>query len=385
MKNIAYYQQALKNKVLIARAGHLDYRSQSHYLVIESDDWGTLRMPSTDALHGLVGKGLTFFTDIGYDKYDTLESDQDVEILMEVLESFHDRNGNPAIITLNGVVANPDFDKIKKSNYSEYHYETIEKTYSKHAGSQNALNMLKDGINRGCLRIQYHGREHLNVPFWLRLLRDEDRDACLAFEKGIWSMKVDMQKYGRNHALAAYDIDSSDDSSFVCSSLCDGLDLFEHIYGYRPISMISPNYTWDDEIELSAFNAGIRIFQGDRMQRLPAFKRVLGNNNPIRYTGEKNKQGQIYLVRNCLWEPSQRSYLNSDYCLAQISKAFKQGKPAIISAHRLNFIGGLDEKNRFNNINDFKRLLKEILQAFPDVVFMSSDVLGKLIMNQKNK
>ena len=53
-----------------------------------------------------------------------------------------------------------------------------------------------------------------------------------------------------------------------------------------------------------------------------------------------------------------------------------------MSAHRINFIGILDEKNRKNNLKLFESLLKRIIKLWPDVEFMSSDQLGDLIAEE---
>jgi hypothetical protein len=54
-------------------------------------------------------------------------------------------------------------------------------------------------------------------------------------------------------------------------------------------------------------------------------------------------------------------------------------KPATISMHRLNVIGGLVEENRTCNLALLKQLLKEIVKRWPDVEFMNSAELGQLI------
>ena len=69
-------------------------------------------------------------------------------------------------------------------------------------------------------------------------------------------------------------------------------------------------------------------------------------------------------------------------CLKGISSAFKSKKPAIISAHRLNFIGVLDLSNRDNNLRNFRVLFKNVLREWPDVEFMTSDELGHLINSE---
>jgi len=65
--------------------------------------------------------------------------------------------------------------------------------------------------------------------------------------------------------------------------------------------------------------------------------------------------------------------------LLDIENAFKWKKPAVISSHRLNYIGGLNEKNRVSGLKDLNRLLSEIQKRWPDVEFMTSSQLGDLI------
>ena len=69
--------------------------------------------------------------------------------------------------------------------------------------------------------------------------------------------------------------------------------------------------------------------------------------------------------------------------MKEIDLAFFWKKPAIISSHRLNFIGSMQSKNRGNNLILLDELLKKILKKYPEVEFMTSDLLGDLILNDK--
>ena len=102
-------------------------------------------------------------------------------------------------------------------------------------------------------------------------------------------------------------------------------------------------------------------------------------NGRIRhYLGDINEFYQIYSVRNCSFEPSidGGGYKKT---IKEINNAFFWKKPAIISAHRLNFIGRLDQKNKERNSNEFKKLLSEILKKWPEVEFMHTMSLDKII------
>lgn len=61
--------------------------------------------------------------------------------------------------------------------------------------------------------------------------------------------------------------------------------------------------------------------------------------------------------------------------------AFRWNKTAIISTHRINFIGLIDNRNREKNLKLFKILLSEIVKRWPDVEFITSEQLGDIISN----
>jgi len=87
-------------------------------------------------------------------------------------------------------------------------------------------------------------------------------------------------------------------------------------------------------------------------------------------------------MRNASFEPS--SDFKTDWiaeCLRGISRAFWWRKPAIISTHRVNYIGSIEPINRARNLKLFKQLLKEIIRIWPGVEFLTSDILGDLIAN----
>ena len=86
-----------------------------------------------------------------------------------------------------------------------------------------------------------------------------------------------------------------------------------------------------------------------------------------------------YIIRNCVFEPSKRGKDWVDSCLNEMKIAFRCGKPAIITTHRVNFIGVHDVSNRDNGLRELTRLLKSILRTWPDVEFMIADQLGDLM------
>ena len=124
-----------------------------------------------------------------------------------------------------------------------------------------------------------------------------------------------------------------------------------------------------------------------KYQKLPLGNSLNGKREMIRrYVGDKNEAGLFYLVRNCVFEPSQTSdnYDDVSMCLQNIDNAFFWNKPAIIDTHRLNYIGSYDEKNRDISLNKLRILLKKILEKWHDVEFMTSNELLDIIEQENS-
>jgi len=128
-------------------------------------------------------------------------------------------------------------------------------------------------------------------------------------------------------------------------------------------------------------NNGIEYIQGSTIQLIPL--KVDGTKDFVskwHYFGELNRHNQIFLMRNCDFEPSWDHNVDwVDTCLSEIATAFRWKKPATISTHRLNYIGYIDEKNRDNNLKLLSLLLGEILKRWPDAEFKTSVELGEYI------
>jgi len=357
-----------------------NHRTNRHIVAFESDDWGSIRMPSLDILNEFQANNvLSSEVGLKYDRVDTLASNDDLELLMDVLSSVKDTNGNPAVITLNCVAANPDFEKIKEQNFQQYYYEPFTETLKKYPHHDRAFDLWKEGMQHKLFMPQFHGREHLNVPKWMRYLQSGNRDALKRFEKGTFSMGT-ADGNSMQFVLGAFDVQQQNDIDVIRQSISEGLQMFEQLFGFKSKTMIAPCYTWDSFVEEEAYKNGVVGIQGSYIQGHSDYERAKGNRITGHYFGERNKNGQVYTVRNCNFEPSQCPDSNADNCMREISKAFMQRVPAVVSCHRLNFIGELNANNRDNNLREFMKLLLQIVTRFPDVEFMSSDELINLYM-----
>lgn len=355
------------------------WHTRRHLVVIESDDWGSIRMPSRAVYEEFLRKGIRVDRD-PYCKYDCLESRKELSDLCEVLSSVKDSAGHPAVMTTNTVMANPVFDKIKASGFKEYHYEPFTETYHRYPNHTKTHEMWQEGMAAGLLRPQLHGREHLNVRKWLRVLQQGESVTKTAFDLGTFGLTQQVDESIKEYYMGAFNSGLDKDIAYYDMLLEEGMALFERFFGYRSESFIATTYEWSPKIETSLSKLGVKYIQGTVCQKIP-----LDDDTTVKYVwrgfqGTRTKAGLVRLMRNCYFEPSTKANFDFvDDCLHRIALAFRWGKAANICSHRLNYIGSIDKGNSDRNLPELGRLLKEIVKRWPDIEFVSSDRLGRII------
>lgn len=355
------------NRFINERRG---WKTDRKIVVIESDDWGSIRMPNRQVYDTLMSKGIRVDRST-YNKYDSLATKEDLSALFEVLTSYQDKNGKHPIVTANTCVANPLFDEIKKDKFENYYYEIFKETLNRER--PGAYELWQEGIDNEIFYPQLHNREHLNVNKWLSYLRNKNSEALLAFELGLWGIGPLISKVGNPSFVRAFDETTYSLNEPLDKIIREGCNIFEDVFGFRSKSFIAPNCIWNDDVEYFLSKNGVKYLQGGYVQKLP-------NQIKHHYLGQRNQHKQIYLVRNVQFEPA--GIETGDLVaqtVAQIDKAFKLGKPAIISTHRVAFIGAIFEENRTKNLRMLNELLGKIIKKWPDVEFMNSVQLGNLV------
>lgn len=341
-------------------------------VVFESDDWGSIRMPSRKVYDYLLSKMVGVDKNV-YEKNDSLESKTDLACLFDVLMRHLDKNGNHPVITANAVMANPDFDKIKSDDFHRYHYELFFDTYERYYSGRKQMQELWDnGIKEHIFIPQFHGREHYKVDTWMDSIRSGDEQDIYYFNLGIVGfISHETNTVGSDYLVVLRSKNTSDIEKDN-DKLVEGLNLFEQIFKFRSRTFIAPCYTWSPLHEEALCKSGVSHIQGLSLQQVPYSK------PKFHYMGMKNRLGQKYLVRNAFFEPVKDSNAVEN-CLQRISNAFLWHTPAIVSVHRVNFCGEIFENNRTENLKKFDHLLSEIVKRWPDVEFMSSDQLADII------
>jgi hypothetical protein len=344
----------------------------SKLLIFESDDWGAIRTPSKSAVESLKLKGLDF-SKSNY-VVDKLEDSEDLDLLFNVLVKFKDKTGNHPKFTANSVMYNPDFGRIKEDHFELFYKRTFIQTYSDYFGDDRTWNKFKLGVESKLFKPQFHGREHINVNRWLSQLKKGNSSVLNTFDVG-----CTFSGEGDYSFMEALDWDNVNELNKQHDALKEGLDFFHSTFGFRSNSFIAPCYIWDSRIEDILKSNGVDWLQGIRKQIIPMGKYGMYNYK-LRKFGEVSESGLKNNIRNCFFEPAfdpNIDWVNS--CLAQINMAFLMKKPAVISSHRINFIGGISENNRAIGLRQLELLLKKVLQKFPDLQFISTDELDNFI------
>jgi hypothetical protein len=232
--------------------------------------------------------------------------------------------------------------------------------------------LYQQGIKEKLFFPQFHGREHVNVDLWMNLLRN-NKDFQFAFSHNMWGLSNDV--FPKTKSIqATFD---SEDEHFLANAVIEGLTLFEKLFGYKSESFIANNFTWSVALEKTLAENGVKHLQGMKYQLV---SKVNDEAHKLKrhYLGDSNEHKQIYGVRNCSFEPSIDGR-RFDKTIDEIKNAFFWKKPAIISTHRINFIGSLNADNQKLNLREFKLLLQTILEIWPNVEFMTTMNLNQIM------
>lgn len=354
----------------------IGWRTKRKLVALVVDDYGNIRMASKQARERLTKQGFT--SKNRFDIYDTLETEEDLQALYEVLDSVKDQHGNPVILTALSIPVNIDFEKMASTNFEEYHYELLPQTFAKLKGYERVWDLWKEGMTKGLLSPQFHGREHFNLRLFRYNLAQKDPEtlACLK-EHSYVGIKNNPYQYIR--PTGAFCFEEKTEVALHKKIIEDGLNQFEKVFGFRSRTFNAPGAREHSDLHETLSQGGVQYIESPVIKKehqgAGKYKRV------FHYTGKKNKHGQTFLVRNCQFEPSSQKR-NTDWvkhCLNQVEAAFTMRKPAIIGSHRVNFCGHIDEQIRKTGLADLKNLLQAIVKKWPEVEFVQLDTLGDLI------
>lgn len=352
------------------------WRTPEKLVVLAVDDYGNVRQDSAASRQHLSDAGLDMRS--RFDRFDAVETRQDLEALFEILSSVTDGQGQPAVLTPYTLCANLDFEAVN-SEEASYRYESLPQTFIRledaHGQAyRGAWDLWQEGIRRGLLQPQFHGREHLNIGLLERKLSDRDKVLMTNLDnRSLAAIGGDPSRpgIGFTHAFGLWEKPEIDRHKRI---IADGLRLFEHVFGFPSKTFTPPAQQLHPDLYPYVETLGIRSIDKPFrcMRRLDQHlqKRELNMLGPCR------GHDHVSVVRNVVFEPTNdRTFDAVKLALDQVAAAFRWRRPAIISSHRVNFVGHIDPENRTFGLDALKRLLNGIVGRWPDIRFISTDAL----------
>lgn len=299
------------------------WTTQRKLVVFESDDWGMIRMVSREVQDKLKSNGYPI-SECPYNSNDCLENNNDIQLLSEILLSVNDSKGNPAKFTINNIVANSDFNKIKNDNFQNYYHQPFTETLKEYSNSQNVMALYKEGIEIGVFQPQLHGREHINLRLWMKRLQSKNTLTLEAFNNNMYTIHNHGAVNGRRDNLDAFGNINVTGNQFDYHQIINqAQNLFLKIWGFKSESFIEPCYVWHPNLEKILQENGIKYIQGSHVQLIPVDNTSYRIKKKYHFMGQKNQFNQNYLVRNCSFEPTEMGVMQTiSQVLNDINLAF---------------------------------------------------------------
>jgi hypothetical protein len=177
---------------------------------------------------------------------------------------------------------------------------------------------------------------------------------------------------------SAFDFEDFSENQQHARTIEDGIALFTRVFGVSAQVFCSPGSSNHHVLFETVCKNGIKFIETKMSQMehqgCGQFKRRFN------YTGKKVANVGRLIVRNCVFEPTEpKPFCWTDFTLKQVEAAFRWNKPAIISSHRVNFCGHIDQRNRENGLAQLRELLNQLVRRWPDVEFMSTAEMAAAI------
>lgn len=370
----------LKSLIFDNLKNSLGWKTNRKIIAFAIDDYGNVRINSKKAFENIDKENPV--KEQRFDRFDTLETREDLEILFEVLSSVKDKHGKPAIFTPYALSCNIDFEQMKEEGYEAYQYELLPVTFKKLSSLQpkayeGAWDLWKEGIEKGLMRPEFHGREHFNLKVFEQKLAKKDPALIVSLENRCLA-NIGPSGYDSIGWTAAFSFwDPVTDTIRFPEIMQEGLAAFEKVYGHKSKVFTPPAQQFPAHLEGELKNWELEaldrpFYQGKHLG-FGKYKRQFAS------MGYKKALDRVELVRNVVFEPTNGNIDHLAKAIAQIEAAFRWNKPAIISSHRVNFCGHIDPKNREKGLGDLKQLLKAIVKRWPEVEFISAGELVEII------
>jgi hypothetical protein len=327
--------------------------------MIQSDDWGRVGIPSTEALERLKSAG----ADVGRSQWDYygLESEADLVCLRDILLGVRDRDGVPACMTANFVMANADLARMRDEDFEHFRWVGIDRGFPQ-PWKESLMPAYHELIGAGVFEPALHGFTHFNVTALMQCLHDKGergRRARLLVTNDVpylasWTPEYNFALVTRGRREVYLNAAAQDEW------IASGMGLFTNAFRKGPRAVCAPGY-----------RANAVTKQLWTKHHIQAVQNV--GPGPLETDG-----ALIEFQRNVTFEPVLEEGDVVARALDQAQRAVARDAPIVICTHSINyvtrFVGGAERSREL-----LRELLASLLHAFPDLRFArAGDVIDAL-------
>lgn len=310
-------------------------------LVVESDDWGAGPIVQAAALRDIAA----------------------------VLGRYRDASARAPLMSIALVLSVPDGPVIRRTGV--YGRRCMDD-----APLGEVLDAIHTGTKQGVFAPQLHGLEH----FWPQTLIDsEDPNVRAWLKQDAPQATEQLPPYLQSRWVDASSLPSRPHAwSAIETAVAEEIETYRRIMGAPPKVVVPPTFVWTVDVERAWAASGIEcvVTPGWRYTLRDAKGLPGGDEGPL-VNGDR--AGPIgYLARYDYFEPVRGR--DAVHALAALERAVAEGRPCVLENHRDNFIG--EPAARQHSLSELDRLLHEALARYPDLRFMSSWELHRVLRDR---
>ncbi len=299
---------------------------------IESDDWGLCGfLPDSLAIAALDREGLAPGQFPAVYWHSTLEDSTAVARLCAVLAAHTGRDGLPAVLQPNYIMASLSYEQAPDDTVPTWREHELPATPARYHRS-GMWDAVRAGRLAGVWHPEFHGRWHYDPARRLAATAGDSLVIRAAAEQILVFPGSEQ----------AWELGPWRERSLVQSEFDRSLAAFASLFGGAPRSIIAPDYIWEDADEAMWVAGGVRVIQGQRQQRKAGWRGLEGRARKVvhRTLTRWWRRDRSYLDRNCIFEPVQQDDPRGITMAAArgVREAWRRGEPAVLEAHRINFV-----------------------------------------------
>lgn len=336
-------------------------------LLFQSDDWGRVGLRDSEGLEQLRFAGLAL-GERPYDFY-TLETAEDLSALIATLKRHRDSVGRHPCMELNFVVSNLDFARMEADDWKNIHSLPLTEGLPKGWDRPGLFEAYRSGIADGVFEPALHGTSHFCTQAVTRNLAGGGARAALL--QTLWQARTPYIHWRMPWIGYEYwDAEKPPDDRFLPATsqreiIGQTVGAFAKLFSTLPVSACAPGYRANDDTVCAWAQHGIRVAQNGP-----------GGRVPPHFDGHEVLQ----VFRTIEFEPAVDSNFSLDSCLEKADICFKQGVPAVVSLHSINFHSTVKDF-RSRTLKYLDEFLTTIESKHSGLLYVSDKELHQLVQH----